>query len=57
LRRLRIAAPVQPTLALSDEHSDPHDRWWSLPDESRRQVLALLARLIARGVIEEGEQL
>jgi len=56
LRALRIAAPVQPSLALPDALCDSGDRWWSLPEESRQQVLALLARLIARGILEEGEQ-
>jgi hypothetical protein len=29
----------------------PADRWNALPEERRAEVLALLARLIARGVI------
>jgi hypothetical protein len=41
---------------LPDELSNSRDRWWSLPEESRREVLALLARLIARGIVEEGDQ-
>jgi hypothetical protein len=27
------------------------DRWWSLPEQTRAQVLSLLAALIARGVL------
>jgi hypothetical protein len=51
---MRVAADsVQ--LALPDAAlSDPVDRWWELPDATRAQVLALLARLIARGVLVEG---
>jgi hypothetical protein len=29
----------------------PTQRWWSLPDATRREVVILLARLIARGVV------
>jgi hypothetical protein len=29
----------------------PADRWNALPEDKRAEVLALLARLIARGVI------
>jgi len=43
-------------MALPDELCDSGDRWWLLPEDSRQQVLALLARLIARGILEEGEQ-
>jgi hypothetical protein len=50
---MRVAADsVQ--LALPDAAlSDPVDQWWELPDATRAQVLALLARLIARGVLIE----
>jgi hypothetical protein len=41
---------------LPDELCDPRDRWWALPEDVRRQVLALLARLIARGIVDEGER-
>jgi hypothetical protein len=34
---------------------DPDQRWWSLPEETRRETLELLARLIARSVLEEGQ--
>lgn len=56
MRALRIAAPVQSSLALLEEVCDTGDRWWSLPEDSRQQVLTLLARLIARGIVDEGEQ-
>lgn len=29
--------------------------WWSLPEASRAQVLGLLARLIARGVVADDD--
>jgi hypothetical protein len=41
---------------LPDELCDPRDRWWSLPEDCRRQVLALLARLIARSIVEEEDR-
>jgi len=56
LRALRIAAPIQPSLALPDHLLDADDRWSSLSEGSRQQVLALLARLIARSIVAEGEQ-
>lgn len=49
---MRVAsATVQ--LALSDPvlADDPVDRWWSLPEQTRGQVMGLLAALIARGVL------
>jgi hypothetical protein len=51
LRALRVAVdPVQ--LPLPDvAEPRPAERWWSLPDNVRSDVLALLARLIARGVL------
>jgi len=55
LRRLRLAAPVQLPLALDDGRAAPGDRWWSLPEEARCEVLILLARLIARGIVCEEE--
>jgi hypothetical protein len=29
------------------------DRWWALPEATQAEVLALLARLIANGLVEE----
>jgi hypothetical protein len=34
---------------------DKDDLWSLLSEESRQQVLAVLARLIARGIVQEGE--
>jgi hypothetical protein len=33
--------------------SDQVDRWWSLPERTRTDVLTLLAALVARGVLIE----
>jgi hypothetical protein len=52
LRRLRIAAPIQLPLTLPDVVAAA-DRWWALPEPTQAQVLTLLARLIAKGVIDE----
>jgi hypothetical protein len=54
MRRLRIAAPSQLSLTLSSSRV-PHGPqvWALLPDAARQQVLVLLARLIARGVIAD----
>ena len=48
---------MQLPLGLDDEDATASERWWSLPEESRCEVLLLLARLIARGIVceEEGE--
>jgi hypothetical protein len=41
-----------PDLDLLDGVSaEPIDRWWGLPEATREQILALLARLIARCVL------
>jgi hypothetical protein len=55
LRALRVAAdPVQ--LALPDlDPAGPAERWWSLPEATRSEVLRLLARLIARGVLIDAD--
>ncbi len=47
-----VAAPVQLALP-SPDLADPIERWWDLPEFTRTQVLALLARLIARDVLLE----
>ncbi len=47
-----VAAPVQLALPSTDL-ADPIERWWDLPELTRTQVLALLARLIARAVLLE----
>jgi hypothetical protein len=51
LRRLKIAAPAQLPLALEGDDG-PASRWASLPEAARQQALVLLARLIAKGVID-----
>jgi hypothetical protein len=57
MRRLRIAAPAQLSLTLSSSQV-PRDAqvWALLPDAARQQVLVLLARLIARGVIADDHE-
>jgi hypothetical protein len=51
LRALRVA-PDTVQLALPDfAPAAPAQRWWSLPEATRREVVTLLARLIARGVL------
>jgi len=50
MRALRIARP-----ALAGGSPAPHREVWAgLPEAARRQALALLARMIARGVIDTG---
>ena len=53
MRKLRIAAPVQLPLDLGGALSSPAHRWLLLPEPARQHVLVLLARLIARGVVDE----
>ncbi len=50
---LRIAAPAQLQLRMGDE--DMTGRWDDLPETTRVSVLALLARLIAKGVVSDGD--
>jgi len=54
---MRLAAvPVQLALPLPLPHAaDPDLRWQELPEATRVQVLALLARLIARSVLSGQE--
>lgn len=54
MRTLRIARPAR--LALTgDSPPGPHREVWAgLPEAARRQALALLARMIAKGVIDTG---
>jgi hypothetical protein len=57
MRRLRIAAPSQLSLTLSSSQVPRGPQVWALlPDAARQQVLVLLARLIARGVIVDEDQ-
>lgn len=50
---MRVTGPSQMTLELGPAQTG--DRWSALPEQARVQVLALLARLIARGVLIDGE--
>jgi hypothetical protein len=51
LRALRVAVETV-QLALPDlTPAPPAERWWSLPECTRSEVLTLLARLISRGVL------
>ena len=47
---MRVAAACQLSLPV-DQAARPADRWGQLPEEARVQVLVLLARLIARGIL------
>ncbi len=51
MRGLRIAAAKQ--LCLPWEQERVGGSWEQLPEHTRAQVLALLARMIARGVLVE----
>ena len=53
MRRLRLAAPVQLPLDLPGAVPTAAQRWSMLPEPARQSVLVLLARMIARGVIDE----
>jgi hypothetical protein len=53
LLRLRLAASAQLRLMVDD--NDRKGSWEELPEATQAQVLGLLARLIARGVIEDGD--
>lgn len=50
MRAMRVAPPCQLTLPMGDQ-ALPTDRWDTLPEARRAEVLALLGRLIARGVL------
>ena len=47
---MRVAPPCQLVLPIGDQVL-PADRWDMLPEARRAEVLALLGRLIARGVL------
>jgi hypothetical protein len=52
---MRVAADTV-QLALPELGSAPAaERWWSLPETVRSEVLTLLARLIARGVLIDAD--
>lgn len=50
---MRVAPPCQLALPLGDQDL-PADRWNTLPEARRAEVIALLGRLIARGVLAGG---
>jgi len=49
MRVLRIAPARQ--LVLFDDQAWPGAGWDGLPEQARTEILALLARMIARGVV------
>jgi hypothetical protein len=54
MRVLRIAPARQ--LALFPGHPGPAAGYWDgLPEQARAEILALLARIIARGVLAGGQ--
>ena len=56
MRALRVA-PDTVQLVLPDlTPAAPAQRWWLLPETTRREVVTLLARLIARGVLIEPDR-
>ena len=52
MRELRIAAPAQLRL---DVGTQAGGSWWDLPEPTRAEVVVVLARLIAKGIVE-GEE-
>ena len=57
MRALRVAPARQLTLLAGED--DTEQLWWDrLPEQARVEVLRLLARMIARGVLAgaEGDQ-
>jgi hypothetical protein len=54
MRALRIAPARQ--LVLFDGQAGPGAGYWDgLPEQARAEILVLLARMIARGVLAAGE--
>ena len=52
MRTLRIARPAQ--LALTVGSPAHREVWAGLPQAARRQALALLAKMIAKGLLDTG---
>ena len=52
MRTLRIARPAQ--MACTGLPARHRQVWAGLPEAARRRALALLARMIARGVLDTG---
>lgn len=50
MRALRIAAPTQLQLGMGEEVGGS---WWDLPEATRAEVLRVLSRMIANGVLDE----
>lgn len=50
MRALRVAAPAQLRLDVGENAGGP---WWDLPEATRAQVLRVLSRMIANGVLDE----
>ncbi len=53
MRKLRLAAPAQLSLGITGLMTTPTERWWSLPQHAQAAVVAILARMITGGVIDE----
>ena len=54
MRALRVAPARQLTLLAGED--DTEQLWWDgLPEQTRVEVLRLLARMIARGVLASAE--
>jgi hypothetical protein len=53
LRKLRLAAPAQLTLGIPGLTTTPVEWWWSLPLYAQETVVAILARMITEGVVDE----
>lgn len=54
MRALRVANARQLTLLVGED--DTEQLWWSgLPEQVRVEVLRLLARMISRGVLLDGD--
>lgn len=52
MRMLRIARPAQ--MAFTDLPGCHREVWAGLPEAARRRALAVLARMIAKGVLDVG---
>ena len=53
MRALRVAPDTVQQVLPDLTPAVPAQRWWLLPETTRREVVTLLARLIARGVLIE----
>ncbi|MBF6558363.1 MAG: hypothetical protein IVW52_19885 [Acidimicrobiales bacterium] len=57
MRALRVSADTIQLVLPDLDPARPTERWWSLPECTRSEVLTLLARLIARGVLIDPEDI